>query len=143
MWGEKHCINSSLHVIMWHIKCAPTLCASDVLCTNVIAVRTVKIVAISVLELAAEAAQKSNVSATYTMTIELMMKEFVSADGPIFLCTLHSCMLFVEITPKKYYINATDVHTAYSIVPYMFAMCMWVNDSQMHINVHCFNTFIQ
>lgn len=76
-----------------------------ILCTNVIAVWTVKrIVAILVFEPAAEAALKIKrlhhvvASATYTITIELMMKKFVSADGPIFLCT-HVSHLF-EVSQK-------------------------------------------
>lgn len=50
-----------------------------------------KIVAISLAKRPAEAEQTKYLLATaaYTAT-ELMMKEFVSADGPISLCTMHS-----------------------------------------------------
>lgn len=50
-----------------------------------------------------------------------MMKEFVSADGPISLCTMHSLTIF------DFYIGVF--------------VCNFRTMAQTHINAHCFNTF--
>lgn len=65
----------------------------DVLCTNVIALETAQIVVSLRIKSPAETESKSKywlAAAAARTTTELMMKEFVSADEPILVCTLHS-----------------------------------------------------
>lgn len=111
----------------------------SVLCTNVIAVRTVKIVAISA-GLPAEAAQKSNVSATYTMTIWINDEGIRQCRWAYFSMhfTLMSTIFFgtsQKISLKYYFVS----HTCAVHVCLQYA-CEYMID-KMHTNVHCFNTF--